>query len=200
MQNTVGLVQRFAFQQFQGQPVQDVPVLGEDGVGLVMGLVDEAAHFLILAALFGGLASSNHQTIVFLVPSILVMLWWHRDLLVGKPFVIAAAMVAAYIVASMFSAIGRYLPPVVAALVAGAIAVAADSRVLLDHPIVWGIASPILYTPEFTVRALLELVVPLTVTVIGSCGPCPLDCSPRYSNHIASGVPNSCGLPGFPTR
>jgi benzoate membrane transport protein len=85
----------------------------------------------------------------------------------GEQFVIAAAMVAAYIAASMFPAIGRYLPPVVAALVAGAIAVAADSRVHLDHPIVWGLASPILYTPEFTVRALLELVVPLTVTVIG---------------------------------
>jgi hypothetical protein len=54
----------------------------------------EATHFLILAALFGGLASSNHQTIIFLVPSILVMLWWHRDLLVGKPFVIAACVVA----------------------------------------------------------------------------------------------------------
>jgi len=85
----------------------------------------------------------------------------------GDQFVIAAAMVAAYVIASMFPAIGRYLPPVVAALLAGAVAVAADSRVQLDHPIVWGIASPILYAPTFTLRAMLELVVPLTITVIG---------------------------------
>src|SRR5688500_2704500 len=35
----------------------------------------DRSHFLILAALFGGLATSNHHTIVFLVPSILMMLW-----------------------------------------------------------------------------------------------------------------------------
>ena len=48
----------------------------------------ERTHFLILAALFGGLASSNHHTVVFLIPSILLLLWWHRDQLVKKPLVV----------------------------------------------------------------------------------------------------------------
>lgn len=85
----------------------------------------------------------------------------------GEQFAIAAAMVVAYLLASMIPAIGRYAPPVVAALVAGAAAVAADPGVRLDRPIVWAFASPVGYAPEFTLRALVELVIPLTVTVIG---------------------------------
>jgi benzoate membrane transport protein len=85
----------------------------------------------------------------------------------GEHFVIAAAMVTAYALASLVSAIGRYVPPVVAALIAGALVVAADARVPLDRPVLWGVAAPIVHTPEFSVRALLELVIPLTITVIG---------------------------------
>lgn len=54
----------------------------------------ERTHFLVLAALFGGLASSNHHTIVFLVPSIVLLLWWHRDLLLAKPKLVAACVAA----------------------------------------------------------------------------------------------------------
>src|SRR5688572_9470682 len=50
----------------------------------------ERTHFLVLAALFGGLASSNHHTVVFLIPSIVLLLWWHRDQLFKKPLVIVA--------------------------------------------------------------------------------------------------------------
>jgi benzoate membrane transport protein len=85
----------------------------------------------------------------------------------GEHVVIAAAMVAAYVLASMIPAIGRYAPPVVAALIAGAGAVAADARVPLDRPVAWAIAAPIVHAPEFSVRALVELVIPLTITVIG---------------------------------
>jgi benzoate membrane transport protein len=85
----------------------------------------------------------------------------------GEHLLIATAMVTAYVVASMVRAIARYAPPVVVALIAGAVVVATDPRVTLDRPIVWALASPIVYTPAFTVRALVELVIPLTITVIG---------------------------------
>jgi hypothetical protein len=52
----------------------------------------ERSHFLVLAALFGGLATSNHHTIVFLIPSIFLLLWWHRDRLFAKPKVIVACV------------------------------------------------------------------------------------------------------------
>jgi benzoate membrane transport protein len=85
----------------------------------------------------------------------------------GQHLAIAAAMVGAYVVASVVRAVGRYLPPVVAALGAGIAVLAADPGVALDRPIAGGLVSPILYTPRFTVRALVELVIPLTITVIG---------------------------------
>jgi benzoate membrane transport protein len=85
----------------------------------------------------------------------------------GQRFVIAGAMVAAYALAAMIPALGRFLPPVVAALVAGSVTVLVDPTVRLDRPLTAAIVSPIVYAPRFTVRALAELVVPLTVTVIG---------------------------------
>ena len=54
----------------------------------------ERSKFLVLAALFGGLASSNHHTIVFLVPSIVLLLWWRRDLLFANPRILAACVAA----------------------------------------------------------------------------------------------------------
>ena len=54
----------------------------------------ERMSFLVLAALLGGLASSNHQTIIFLVPSILMVLWWHRDSLIAQPRVMLYCVAA----------------------------------------------------------------------------------------------------------
>jgi benzoate membrane transport protein len=85
----------------------------------------------------------------------------------GDHVAIAAAMVTAYALASLVRAIGRYAPPVVAALVAGALVVAVDAHAPLDRAVAWGIAAPIVHAPAFTVRALVELVIPLTITVIG---------------------------------
>jgi len=59
------------------------------------------------------------------------------------------------------------VPPVVAALIAGVVALAADPGAGLDRSIAWDIVTPIVYSPRFTVRALAELVIPLTITVIG---------------------------------
>src|SRR5690242_16013327 len=36
--------------------------------------------------------------------------------------------------------------------------------------------------------------------LIGSCGPCPLDCNPRYSNQRPCGVPGLTGSLGLPMR
>ena len=85
----------------------------------------------------------------------------------GQHFTIAAAMVTAYVLASLVAAIGRYAPPVVAALLAGAMVVATDAGAPLERAVAWGIAAPIVHAPAFTVRGLVELVIPLTITVIG---------------------------------
>jgi len=55
----------------------------------------------------------------------------------------------------------------VAALIAGVIVVVADGSMAPDRTVTWALATPIVYAPAFTVRAMVELVIPLTVTVIG---------------------------------
>ena len=80
---------------------------------------------------------------------------------------IAFAVVAAFFAASAVPQLGRFLPPVLAALVVGVIAVTASGHMALQEPAHFEFAHPRIFMPVFSARALLELVVPLAVTVIG---------------------------------
>lgn len=82
--------------------------------------------------------------------------------------VIAGATLAAFVVVSMLPAVARLFPPVLAALVAGGAATAATGAFALDAPITFSLAEPIIYAPRFTLRASLELVIPIAITVIGA--------------------------------
>ncbi|HLI13257.1 MAG TPA: benzoate/H(+) symporter BenE family transporter [Alphaproteobacteria bacterium] len=82
-------------------------------------------------------------------------------------FWIAFAVVAAFFVSGAVPAIGRILPPVLAALVVGVIAVVAMGHVKLSEPLHLVVAHPKLYAPRFSLEAQLELVLPLIVAVMG---------------------------------
>lgn len=79
--------------------------------------------------------------------------------------VVAAPMVAAFLVLTAVPALGRFLPPVLGTLVVGCLAVAASGQFSLQRlgPV---LASPVFTPPEFTWAAQLELVVPLALTVL----------------------------------
>lgn len=78
----------------------------------------------------------------------------------------AVVTVGCFIVVSRSSAIVRHVPPVLAALVPGAIVVVALGEVQFRETMTLALASPVVYTPQFSLQALLELVIPLSVTVI----------------------------------
>ena len=80
---------------------------------------------------------------------------------------IALAVVAAFLIASAVPALGRLLPPVLAALVVGVLAILATGHVSPAEPVRFAFAQPRLHMPSFSAQALLELVVPLAVTVLG---------------------------------
>jgi len=79
---------------------------------------------------------------------------------------IAAPMVVAFIVLSALPGLGRRVPPVLGALLVGGVAMAVSGRF---QPSVSGagvFAAPVFQTPQWSLQALVELVVPLAITVL----------------------------------
>ncbi len=79
---------------------------------------------------------------------------------------IAAPMVIVFFLCSAIPALGRRLPPVIAALLVGAVVIAMLGRLDLGDLGALGAARPILQTPSWSWAAMLELVIPLTITVL----------------------------------
>lgn len=83
---------------------------------------------------------------------------------------IAAPMVAIFLLLSAVPALGRRLPALIGALVAGIVAIvwvggfAVDPAALPISPL----ASPIFTGPEFSWAAMVELVIPLAITVLAA--------------------------------
>jgi benzoate membrane transport protein len=86
-------------------------------------------------------------------------------------FWIALAIVVAFIVSGAVPAIEKVLPPVLAALAAGIVAVIVTGHGTPTAPLRFDLVHPNILFPEFSLRALLELVLPLAVTVIGIHNP-----------------------------
>ena len=79
---------------------------------------------------------------------------------------VALPMALAFIVVGSVPRLARVVPPILAAMVVGIVAIVLDgglSRGVLDDGL---LAAPMLQAPEFTLRALTELVVPLAITVL----------------------------------
>ena len=80
---------------------------------------------------------------------------------------IAAAMTATFLLASAIPTLARRLPPMLAALVAGAAAIALTGGFAPGDLSQGGvIAAPLLQVPQFSWAAMAELVVPLAITVL----------------------------------
>ncbi|MGN0100683.1 MAG: benzoate/H(+) symporter BenE family transporter [Dietzia sp.] len=79
---------------------------------------------------------------------------------------VALPMAIAFVVVGSVPRLARVVPPILAAMLVGIVAVVATgglSRGILDDGL---IAAPMLQAPEFTLRAMTELVVPLAITVL----------------------------------
>ncbi|HMN65425.1 MAG TPA: benzoate/H(+) symporter BenE family transporter, partial [Burkholderiaceae bacterium] len=79
---------------------------------------------------------------------------------------IAAPMVIAFLLLNAWHAGGRRMPPMLGALLVGAIAVALSGRFAPELSAAAVLARPNLYVPEWSLQAMVELVVPLVVTVL----------------------------------
>ena len=79
---------------------------------------------------------------------------------------ISGAAILGYVITSIFSRIGRYAPPMLSALVAGiVVAVLVGKGPVIPEQMSW-IAAPTIITPTFSMDAMIELVIPLVISVI----------------------------------
>jgi benzoate membrane transport protein len=81
-------------------------------------------------------------------------------------FWIAAPMTVAFLALSASPRLARALPPVIGALIVGVLMIAVLGRFHAGGAEAFALVRPNLYLPAFSWRALLELVVPLAITVL----------------------------------
>ena len=81
-------------------------------------------------------------------------------------FWIAAPMCASFIALSAVPRLGRRLPPLIGALLVGVLMVAALGRFDLHGAEAFALVRPNLAMPVFSWQAMIELVVPLAITVL----------------------------------
>jgi benzoate membrane transport protein len=79
---------------------------------------------------------------------------------------IALPMTLAFFLISIFPRFSRLLPPLIAALIAGAAALAVLGAFKPPAGALFALAAPNLYVPRFSWAAMVELVVPLAITVL----------------------------------
>ncbi len=87
-------------------------------------------------------------------------------LAIRDDFWIAAPMTAAFLALSVSPRFGRLLPPLIGALIVGVVLIVALDRFDPAATGVLGLARPNLYAPAFSWPAMIELVVPLAITVL----------------------------------
>ncbi len=85
---------------------------------------------------------------------------------VRDDFAVAAPMVVVFILLSLFRQAERWLPPLIGALIAGALAIFLSGSFDSRNQELLTLAPPKLYLPAFSWPALVELVVPLAITVL----------------------------------
>jgi benzoate membrane transport protein len=83
---------------------------------------------------------------------------------VRDEFWIAAPMVLAFLFLS-WSAIGKRLPPVLGALAVGIVFILIEGKFAVDAA-AWVLTPPHIYAPAFSWQAMVELVIPLAITVL----------------------------------
>ncbi len=81
-------------------------------------------------------------------------------------FWIAAPMTGVFLLASAWSGLGRRMPPLIGALAVGIVAIVLLDAFALGTGPLWQFARPNLYAPDFSWQAMVELVVPLAITVL----------------------------------
>lgn len=89
-----------------------------------------------------------------------LILAMHDDVLIAVP------MVGLFLLLSTWAALGRWLPPIIGALLIGAAMVALSGRFAPASATTGWIAAPVFQAPAWSIQSMIELVIPLAITVL----------------------------------
>ncbi len=78
----------------------------------------------------------------------------------------AGVTIGVFVIVSRTHALARYVPPVLAAMIPGALVLIWTGQLNVQAPVVFAMAAPLVQWPAFSWQAAMELVIPLTITVI----------------------------------
>tara|TARA_Y100000588_G_C14256440_1_gene925682 strand:+ start:72 stop:1043 length:972 start_codon:yes stop_codon:yes gene_type:complete len=134
------------------------------GAFLVAGLI---MVFLGVSGIVGWLMSKFPTNIVMAMVAG-VFLPFGLNLVAGlqEAPMIAAASIMGFVLPSIYSPIGRYIPPMFAALALGVgVAFSIGEGPNIPEDMAW-LSQPILVKPVFSIVAMVELVIPLVISVI----------------------------------
>jgi benzoate membrane transport protein len=79
---------------------------------------------------------------------------------------IAAAMTISFVLLSTLPRLGRVLPPLIGAVIVGAAAIWAFGKFRAPEGALFALAAPNFYVPQFSWKAMVELVLPLAIMVL----------------------------------
>jgi benzoate membrane transport protein len=146
------------------------PALGHLSFAEVIGAFHATGLLLLVLGATGWVRRAMHAVPMPIVMAMVagVFLRFGLDLVFAlrDDFWIAAPMVAAFLALSASPRLARALPPLLGALAVGAFAVWLLGRFEPGSGAMLSLARPNLHVPVFSWQAMVELVVPLAITVL----------------------------------
>ncbi len=176
----LGGVLTFAMSYFYRQPLAmawTIPGTAIVGAGLIKFPYPEiVGAYVVTGALMLALGLSGlFKKIMDWMPQPIVMamvagLFLKFGLLAIDGFdkapIVAAAATGGFVLFSLIGPLGRFVPPVVAALAAGGVAIGFLGGFAPREGAGGLLADPVFFVPKFTEAALLDLVLPLAISVV----------------------------------
>jgi benzoate membrane transport protein len=144
------------------------PALGHLSFPEVVGAFFATGAFILILGLTGWVRRAMDLIPMPIVMAMVagVFLRFGTDLVHALgDVVVAVPMVVVFLVLSTWTRLGRRIPPILGALVVGAVAVAVSGR-FDPAPATGWFAAPVLQAPQWSLQAMIELVVPLAITVL----------------------------------
>jgi benzoate membrane transport protein len=146
------------------------PALGHLGFPEVIGAYIATGALMLMLGLSGWvrrcMEAAPMPIVMAMVAGVFLRFGTNLVLAVRDDAAVAAPMVLAFIFLSFSKKIGRILPPLIGAMMAGAIAIFLAGSFDSENREILKLALPNLYLPVFSWQAMVELVVPLAITVL----------------------------------